>query len=61
MKQENRGGKRTASHGKKIGRPQEGEKKAIYIKVPIADFDELNRQCRELVQKHVAQHKKTVV
>ena len=55
-KQENRGGKRPNS-----GRPKEGEKKAIYIKVPIEDFDKLNKQCRELVQKHVAQHKKTVV
>jgi len=46
MKTENRGGKRPNS-----GRPQEGKKKAIYIKVPIADFDELNKSCRELVKK----------
>jgi hypothetical protein len=56
MKTENRGGKRPNS-----GRPQEGKKKAIYIKVPIEYFDELNKACRELVRKHVAQHKKTVV
>jgi hypothetical protein len=49
MKTENRGGFRT-SLTKKIGRPQEGEKKAIYIKVPIEYFEELNKACRELVR-----------
>ena len=48
IKQENRGGKRPNS-----GRPKEGEKKAIYIKVPIADFDELNKACRELVKNNL--------
>ncbi len=50
MKTENRGGFRT-SLTKKIGRPKEGEKKAIYINVPKENWEELNKACREIVKK----------
>ena len=40
-KQENRGGKRTPSIGKRIGRPNKEPTKVLNFRVPVKDYDRL--------------------
>jgi len=41
MKIENRGGKRTASPGKKIGRPTKEPTRVLNFRVPVKEYDHL--------------------
>ena len=41
MKTENRGGKRTASPGKKIGRPTKEPTRVLNFRVPVKEYDRL--------------------
>jgi len=40
-KTENRGGKRTASPGKKIGRPTKAPTRVLNFRVPVKEYDHL--------------------
>ena len=41
IKTENRGGKRTASTGKKIGRPTKEPTRVLNFRVPVKDYNRL--------------------